>query len=756
METTKQDMSTFLEFINEDKSKYPKANDNDFFDPDEDFLIGESGGFLFNMDFILINTDEFREMAIKFERDGKYIDYEVDSPEYEKIRIREEIRREKGITRNCKLLKKDVTEYFKLDVHERDKLLKPLRISGEHYNFLNYGRMKIVEEDKENRKAANKVVGFPRFFDSQYWWTKTKEFAKNNGFNLPVGKSRRAGYSWMEAIDTANDANLYPKSTSLLCAYDKKYLTNEGSISTMVRDQLNFYEEYTPFNRGGFNDKGQANGLLTKNIENMVVGYKTASGIPAGYLSSVLSLSFGPNNPDVAIGKDARKIKVEELSNTPNLFAFLDVTEPTTRAGNFKVGVIIGFGTGGSREGNWLQFEEWFYKLSYNAMPFENIWDNNRRHTCCGFFKPYMQALEGYDELGNPAIDKWGNSIYDVAIRISDEERARVRKEKGDKDYIIHCGQYCNKPSEAFSSSVDNMFVTPELKAHKERVKHDPDLAFHQDGAILDKGKDGAVFKTNTQLQIEGYKTHEFIEDVPLARGQDPHGCIRVWYHPIREDNGEIPENLYRISYDPFGVDKTKEEITNKHSLAAIRVRMINNNLIPSGGDHIVATYTGRPNSMEEADKICLMLCKYYNAKALVEVDRGETVKNFKIWGELKRLVKEPIHVWDRKVKGSVESNYGVVIGGGTKKNDGLQYVYERLYKKRGVDEDSNPIYNFHFEYDIGYLNELTKYNPEGNFDRLSAEIVSVYDDKELEIKKENNYTKKQVKKNSVFRRQWY
>ena len=51
----------------------------------------------------------------------------------------------------------------------------------------------------------------------------------------------------------------------------------------------------------------------------------------------------------------------------------------------------------------------------------------------------------------------------------------------------------------------------------------------------------------------------------------------------------------------------------------------------------LCAAYYGRPDKLEEADWICYMLAVYYNCIGTtnVEVNRGETVSNFKKWGAI-------------------------------------------------------------------------------------------------------------------------
>lgn len=65
------------------------------------------------------------------------------------------------------------------------------------------------------------------------------------------------------------------------------------------------------------------------------------------------------------------------------------------------------------------------------------------------------------------------------------------------------------------------------------------------------------------------------------------------------------------------------------------------------------AAYYGRPEKLEESDYIFLMLCIWYNAigTGIVEVNRGETVSNFKKWKMLRYLAHEPLYVWDATIK---------------------------------------------------------------------------------------------------------
>lgn len=760
------DRLPIVDWYNEDKDNYPSANKtinpktgSSYIDPDNDFLVSRDGYFLMNENFVFVNTHKLREAAEAFDKFKRYTNYSTGTYEYNNFREQEEFRRLNGFTERCKLYKKDVAEYNSLPRDKRWRICHNVSITGEQYNFINYGRLKVTDESSIvfGRMSAKKKMGIARFFYSQYWWTKAKAFAIANGFNQVVVKSRRAGWSFQEAIDTANTANLIPNSTQLLTAYDKKYLINKGGIADMARTQLDFYESHTPFNRCGMTKNG-ANGLLSKDIEELVLGYKDKAGTNMGWLSTIASYSFGPANPDVAIGKDAVKIKVEEMSNAPNFNAFMDVTEPTTTAGAFKTGIIIGFGTGGSTEGDWRAFKDWYYNPEqYDAMQFANVWDRAAIGKAVGFYKPYVQNLEGFDKRGVSGIDQYGNPNYVAATAIYKEQR-RVKKanpKTTNHRYLVYCGQYSNMPSESFSVSKENMFSSYELMEHKKRVELDVDLQFHRDGWVMRDEQGKPVFKTNNDLRSKGHHIHSYLNHARFSASDDVYGCIREWFSPIRDGSGKIPDGLYRIYYDGVAIDKDLKTIRSDSSLDSVVVKMVNTNVVPSGGEIIVARYYGRTGSLDVTNRMILDLADYYNAKVLPEVDRGNLVQTFKHWKRRDRLVATPIHVFNIKQKDGQEVSYGINIGGGTKKADGLTYLKQWLYTKRGVDSNGNQLYNFNFIYDLPILEELLTWNNEDNFDGVSTLIIMAYDVQELIMKNHNVDTKKKSN-NSVFKRNWY
>lgn len=743
----------FYDFIKEDKSHYKKAKDCGYIDDDDLFLIGESGGFLMNIrdGWKFVNTELFCEMANYYRaHKGEYTNYKIDSIPHRQLRKREQKRRKFGFTAPC--------------LQSPDGVIHNVRITGSHYNFLNYVRIEQLDEQSIKTgvtATAKKHYDFPKFFDSQWWMFHVMEFAEKNGFHLLIDKTRRGGFSYMMAADSANAVNCESRKVVIHVAADKKYLTQTGGLTDFAVNDLKFYEENTPFVRG----------IYSSIKTDFRLGYKLPNGVEAdkSWKSALISVSAA-NNPDCAIGKDAVKIKVEEVSTMDNFDEFMNVTEPAMRTGAYTTGMLSAWGTATS--GNMQVFEQNFYDVKgYNFMPFENVWDRNCRHETCGFFKPYCWGLQG-EINGVKGVDADGNSNILVGLEIARQERIKKKNTvKKYSEYINYLGQYANFPAESFSSASENIFSSEELSAWEDRLRLDNDLHFYVDGMLELVDSKNIVFKSNKRLHAEDKPTYDYIVGVPRRGHEDPHGCIRRWFPPEYEEyqmkdgkiGKRIPEGLYSINYDPVGVDKNKDEITLKHSHNSIMVWM-NPHYLNGYKQKLVCTYYGRPDTLEEADRICYLLARYYNCIGTtnVEVNRGETVSNFRKWGAMQYLACEPLYVWDSSFKGKVNNTYGYVISGEAHKLDCIRLLKEFLYEEIGKDENGNPIRNFHRIYDYQTILELKKWSSKGNYDRVSSMILRGIEWKAFNILAEDELNNRKslnaenLDNNDILNRQWY
>lgn len=718
--------SPFIDYILEDKESYKPLSSSicrftgkPWIDRDNDFLIGESGGVLMKIDFVFVGTEIFSRVADFYEKHGCYCLEPDDSPNAIKFWQREMDRRVKGVQAYCKLYIKDIPAYLaaKSDA-ERKALLHKVRITGDHYNYLNYGRIERAPNekerkqlDKEGRFKVNTVEGFPRFWDGDYWNFKIDELIANNSCNLCKAKARRKGFSYKRGSQAANTINANKNVTVTLAADQMDYLTEKGATSYMVKVNLDWYEDKTYWRRGYLSEN------FDKGIE---LGYKKSKeGQKAfGFRSKLLSVAIGKNE-SAAVGKKAIETDFEEAGKCPNLQKALDVMMSNSESGAMRIGTIRVYGTGGTKGANWEAFSNCFYNPGKNDMlPMENIWDANSRHAVCGFFFPQIWDYEPFIEDGNSLLFTSWKDDYD--------KKRGAEKEKDAGEYNIYVGQRANSPNEAFTNTQENIFHSPELTNHINAIKYDKSNHFYEDGwYILDDGRVRFVTKQECiERAIFGSdRFHEYITDVPHNSKTDVHGCIREFYSPIPNDG-----SLYFISYDPYRVDKNKEEVSTKNSLASFQVWMRTNSKTPYMGKRLVASYCGRLDTMEAVDKLVLYACLRWNCKVLYEAGTGELVTNFKKWGYRDKLLKDPSSYINRSVDGPRITGYGIVIGDGDIKLEGMRMVRDFLYEIVGKTSDDTPIYRFNQIYDISFLLELDRFIFGRNADRLSSAIVAMFE----------------------------
>lgn len=724
----------FIDYLCEDKSKYQKASEGisyitnkPLYDLDNDFLIGNSGGILMNIDFIVINIERLSKAADTFDEYGTYCDYDPSTPAYESFWQRETSRRKKGVFIKAKLYYKDIPKFFDANTtdEERESLLQPLRITGAHYTYLNYGRIERTPNDKERARLKREgaehvetVMGFPRYWDGDYWNFKIDEFIANNKFHLTKAKARRKGFSYKRGSQAANTINLFPNVTVTLAADQLAYLTDKGATTFMAKKCLDHFEEHTFWKRG----------YISEVIDDILLGYRISTkGLKNfGWMSNLYSVACGKNE-SAAVGKKAIEIDFEEAGKFPNLQKALDVTLSNTESGAISVGTIRVYGTGGTKGANWAAFSKAFYNPKMNKMLcMENVWDINKRHEVCGFFFPQVWDCEPYVERGN--------SIIFTAYAWDKQDKENHFHNNDSETHIIYKAQRANTPAEAFINTTENMFASPELNLHVSDLINDNATRFFQDGWIIvnDLGNSNkAEFIPKAECikrDIFGKgRFHEFVNQVPHGSRDDTHGCVRMYYRPFLV-NGEVPKDLYFVSVDAYKVDKAQKDVTDKHSLYSAQVWMRSNIITPYPNQKLlVCEYIGRLDTMEQNDIVTMGMCLMYNAECCPEAGTGETVSNFIKYKLRRYLMLDPTNVNTRKLTNPNNNDYGIVMGDGDKKYNGLRMLKEFIYEPLSYTADGKPIRRLKSISSVRLLLECQRFTAEGNFDHISAAIVAMY-----------------------------
>lgn len=692
-----------------------------------------------------LNSDVFRQDAIRFMKTGLYCSDPSDSPAY--------------------------TEYW-------DEQLRRCRegyevadekITGHHYSYLNFCQIQIVMPGEDpDSPTAKKVTKCPDFWDGDFDYYWCLELAKNGvttsdsllttkeqkqeinklpieerkihwlrivenlrmrvkphpdfldgGHHMIVGKSRRKGYSYKNGDICANVYNTERNSLTIIGAFDKKFLYPKGTMG-MASAYLSFLNNNTAWTKGReYVDKQEHKRASFKKT-------KEGAVVEAGYMSEIMALTF-KDNPAAARGKDAKYVLFEEAGVFPNLKESYAATQPGLEAGRYITGQIIIFGTGGDMESGTVDFAEMFYDpIQFNLMPFENIWDENGMGTYCGFFHPVYLNMEGF-------YDSQGNSDVAGALRFEKEIRDKLKKASTSSSVIqMRVQEYPTCPSEAFLTVGTNDFPIVELRAQYNRVvrdnlnikigqpvylkdvpatKAEDTIVVDEEGNI--RRSTTYVLKVKVEMDLEG-RLNPIWDFRPKSK--DLQGAVVIYEHPVYNP----PFGLYKIGFDPYRqVDGT--------SLAAIYVYKT-----VRRGDAtknvIAAQYIGRPYSPNEVNRICVQLCELYNTEVMHENEVTHVKDYFETKRKLHLLAAQPDTVISNAIKDSkVKRIYGIHMIEKLK-DAGEKYIKEWLLEVRDYDTDGKALRNIDFIYDPALLQELILYNrKKGNFDRVMALMMVMF-----------------------------
>jgi hypothetical protein len=585
-----------------------------------------------------------------------------------------------------------------------------IRITGDHYFYLNFCMIMITTAGKaaeaivKKKSADTKILTFPEFWDADYYYYHEIEKARADGQHLLVLKPRRRGYSYKNAALAAKKYTFERNATVLILGYD---LTFAQETMKMAVDYLDFLIRCTDFGKSrDYADKPKEI-VEASFTETMPDGRK----VKGGYMSRIMCAT-SKNNPDVARGKGASLVLFEEAGSFDNLKATYMATKPTVESGQFVTGQMILFGTGGDMTGGMVDFEDMFYNPEpYGLRPYANIYEDGMENTQIGFFLPDYYCKDGF------IIN--GVSQATEARQYEEAERDRIRRTSKDPSLIDkRLVEYPQTPREALTKISSNIFPKGELQAQLNKLKSGKAGYLGVPGLLL-RNSDGLV-------TFEHSGDERPIMNFPVKRDQDTRGCVVQYQGPYRV-NGGVPSNLYYICHDPYAFDETQGESIG----ATFVIKRMNNESAPD--DYIVAEYVGRPATQDEYNRNLFLLAEYYNAKIGFENDRGNVIE-FAKNNRLLHWLEEEFDVYDKnnKIANKLGRKFGMSMSNLERKRQGCIYLRDWLLRERGRDSTDKPTYNLNMINSIPLLEELIKYEYDGNFDRVSALLVGMYYEKQL------------------------
>lgn len=645
---------------------------------------------------ILENMDYFRPAAIHMEKYGCYTNLKPNANPNSQFRkwLDEEVRR-------CweGMMRPEDGEW----------------IPGTLYYYLNYCPMMMTSISEGKTKVGSRVERFPEVWEGAYWRFHYLEEARYggmyNGFeggNYAVELSKRgSGKSFSMASLAARLFTLgeskeaHNRLTTFIIASTSTFLTgNDGTLTKFVPD-IDYVAKHTQFPKLRVTDS--PNKLI------WVAGYKDKlTGTRSGTLNSVSGISVD-NDPQKVRGKRGF-LFFEEFGSFPNFIDTFNIAKYGMEEGGIKYGFAYALGTAGDKDSDFFGAQEILYNpVGYDVYSLPNVWDkpNQGRPNFAFFFPGYINIKGKYNHDG--VSDVVASLLFIL------QERYKAKYQTGDPRTIIKVtSEMPITPAEAIIRGSVSRFPVTDIMERLHQIDSNPrfyDNTYVGELTIDDSGK--VVFKPTTAEPIRYF---------PHKNNKGMHGAVEIYEMPILDKASDKPADWRYIA----GCDPYDDDVSGTVSLGSIFI-------LDTWTDRIVAEYTGRPPLAEDFYEICRRLCLFYNARLNYENDKKGLFSYFSkmrstylltdTLESLKDKFNLKVAAYGNTTKGTkatapvneqgrmlIEKFLLDLVPAETKSEDGdaEQVMIPRLFTIRNR----------------AYLQELAAWNPQGNFDRVSANIM--------------------------------
>ena len=461
-------------------------------------------------------------------------------------------------------------------------------------------QVEYTDKFGNKRTRRERILGFPRFWDYDYYYFNAIEEAELQGKHMATLKCRQRGYSFKGASMLVRNYELIKGSKNFAVASEQKFLVGDGLL-TKAWQIMDFVDKHTAWSKQ----------RLTSTRMERVSGYKVTDEFgkqtEQGYQSSITGITL-KNDPERLRGTRGKLVLFEEGGKFPNLETAWRVEQPAVETDDGEAfGLMCLFGTGGTEGGSFDGLKNIFYNPeAFNVLSFDNIWDDGRDNTKCGFFVPSWSNMEGNDENGNPKyMDKDGNSLKELAMEELIKQRNIVKDGGASQSSIDRfISERPLKPQEAVLELGKNIFPRKLLMDQLTKIRTNKKIQSMKH--IVDLSWDGNGGVKATEKKSGDITTYH------LKKDDKPEGSIVIWEYPINDP----PFGLYIGGCDPYDHD---ESFTNSLGSTFIFKRV---RAGEAWNDVIVAEYTGRPATAEEYYENVRKLLIFYNARLLFENER--------------------------------------------------------------------------------------------------------------------------------------
>lgn len=598
---------------------------------------------------------------------------------------------------------------------ELEKCLGGVRINGVQitpwlYFHLNHWWIRV--DGKDNYGNIVKVPSLPDLRDNEWIRAEALEQCRlqQKGY-MEIGL-RQGGKSEFEASVTGYNALMFENTQNVIVG------GNDADL-TLLKDKIDF----------GL--KQMWEGLAIPRIDKdwrkpmVKLGWKSRGNEDNIWSYLIIRNAEDGNNTEAVAGTTAKSFVMDEIGK----YLFGQVFEAGKPAFLSEFGwrtIPILVGTGGSFD-NGADAERYFENPDANNFLAFTDPETGKR-TCLFMSGLFIQNCKENSNLAEYLI-KEGKldpgkypDLEQIPIKVSNKEKAReyilnMRKEKAkdpDKtEYLKAVMYYPLTVEECFLSQGANIFNTQLLKAQQNRLKEN-DIT----GKYVELYHDGEKIRHK-------FSEKRPISSFPIKNNESKDAPIVIYEFPIQETP---PFGLYVA-----GVDSYKEgNVDHASSLGVVYIyKRMHDITSEKYQDMIVASYAARPENKDHWEEQARLLIKYYNAQALVESDEYSFIDYMIAKGDAHHLVPQPEWIKEISPNSNVKRQYGISRASEATRN----FLHGRLkrYTEMKINEERDEKGSVVKEtlgvvriLDPMLLEEMIRYNPDGNFDRLIAAELAI------------------------------
>lgn len=472
------------------------------------------------------------------------------------------------------------------------------RVTGDHYFFLNFYRMGIINDKK--KAGAGSEESFPFFTSKQYEFFHYVELCEYLKKDVVALKARAVGFSEIGAclgvrpfITTRNFRTVYTASL-------ESYVDD---VLTKCWYQLNWLSNNTD---GGMKRVRQK----IDNIKQKRASKLDKEGVESGRMAEIEGIPA--DNPRKVRGARCDRLMFEEFGSNPVSRTSWTQGTALVEIGGVRRGIKIGWGTGGDQGPSLTGLSEIFSDpKANNVLPYKNFYSSDGTVQYTGFFIPAYTFM-----LGSEYIDHRGVTNIEKAKKYYEEQRAA----KSGKSLLEYCSEYCFTPAEALLRQGDNIF---DAIAISDRITQ---IRIHKMG----------VKPRRVALLWDKSEGDETLNKVKVYDKVDSN--ILIYEEPMLDDKDPY-KNLYVAGID--SIDQGTEDSATQKDVSDFCI-VIKRRAYGLKEPKYVAVYKERPRDIRFAYDNAMKLLAWYNCKALLEHTKISILTYFKSKKKDNLFMKRP------------------------------------------------------------------------------------------------------------------